>query len=197
MVRPQLRMWPRLPWHRRRVILLCIDERTAAATPIKGNRKGRSASGSSASSSASNSNPRAPSIGHSANSGISGSQLEHGRPIRRLARVLRGDEGIFRPIRQDHEAMAPQNISIGVRGHVRSDLQKALLLDALCFRPRIFGKKSASRSPQHHKESPQRINRKIQLNGSKTEMWSQLSCHLALGGGLTGHGAKRRKAALF
>ena len=59
--------------------------------------------------------------------------------------------------------MAPQNISIGVRGHLRSNLRKAFLLDALCFRPRIFGKKSASRSPQHHKESPQRINRKIQL----------------------------------
>ena len=63
---------------------------------------------------------------------------EHGRPIRRLARVLRGDEGIFRPICQDHEAMTAENISIGVRGHVRSNLQKAFLLDALCFRPRIF-----------------------------------------------------------
>ena len=37
---------------------------------------------------------------------------EHGRPKLGLPRVLRGDEGIFRPIREDQEAMAPQNISV-------------------------------------------------------------------------------------
>ena len=43
---------------------------------------------------------------------------EHGRPILRLARVPRGDEGIFRPVRQDEEAMAPQSITGSVRFHV-------------------------------------------------------------------------------
>ena len=49
---------------------------------------------------------------------------EHGRPKLRLARVLRGDEGIFRPIREDQEAMAPQNISVCLSGHRDSELQK-------------------------------------------------------------------------
>ena len=43
---------------------------------------------------------------------------EHGRPKLRLARVTRGDEGIFRPVRQDQEAMAPQNISVCLSGHL-------------------------------------------------------------------------------
>ena len=44
---------------------------------------------------------------------------EHGRPILRLRQVPRGDEGIFSPVGQDQEAMAPQNISVCLRGHVK------------------------------------------------------------------------------
>ena len=88
---------------------------------------------------------------------------EHGRPKLGLPRVLRGDEGIFRPIREDHEAMAPQNISIGVTGHVRSELQIGRTVWIFCVLVRNFFGESVSWSPQHHKESPQRINPKNQL----------------------------------
>ena len=44
---------------------------------------------------------------------------EHGRPILRLLQVRRGDEGIFSPVGQDQEAMAAENISVCLRGHVK------------------------------------------------------------------------------
>ena len=115
MIRPHFRTWRHFQWHRRWRNLCCITPRDSSSDAKYREEEGQVGLGQ---------------LGVGLGLVLELARVvhvplgevgdlgfpEHGRPILRLLQVLRGDEGIFSPVGQDEEAMAPQNISVCLSG---------------------------------------------------------------------------------